>query len=93
MAHGLPGPDVEYGQNPVLTTTNATGYQLDRTYLLQSNVKLDIKIPWVNGLSITGNVSYDKTILNHKQWEIPWYVYTWDGVSMDANNVPILVKG
>ncbi len=91
--NGLPGPDVEYGQNPVLTTTNATGYLLDRTYLLQSNVKLDIKIPWVEGLSVTGNVAYDKTILNHKQWEKPWYVYTWDGVSYDADKVPVLVKG
>lgn len=91
--NGLPGPDVEYGQNPVLTTTNATGYQLDRTYLLQSNVKLDIKIPWIDGLSVTGNVAYDKTILNHKQWEKPWYVYTWDGSSYDANKVPVLVKG
>jgi TonB-linked SusC/RagA family outer membrane protein len=91
--NGLPGPDVEYGQNPVLTTTNATGYQLDRTYLLQSNVKLDIKIPWIDGLSVTGNVAYDKTILNHKQWEKPWYVYTWDGSTYDANKVPVLVKG
>ncbi|HXS55460.1 MAG TPA: TonB-dependent receptor [Hanamia sp.] len=91
--NGLPGPDVEYGQNPVLTTTNATGYLLDKTYSLQSNIKLDIKIPWVNGLSVSGNVSYDKTILNHKQFEKPWYVYTWDGSTYDDNKVPVLVKG
>jgi TonB-linked SusC/RagA family outer membrane protein len=91
--NGLPGPDVEYGQNPVLTTTDATGYLLDRTYDLQSNVKLDVKIPWIDGLTISGNVSYDKSILNHKQWEKPWYVYTWDGVSYDANHTPVLVKG
>ena len=91
--NGLPGPDVEYGQNPVITTTNATGYQLDKTYILQSNLKLDITIPWVKGLSISGSVSYDKNILNHKQFEKPWYVYTWDGLTKDANNVPVLVKG
>lgn len=91
--NGLPGPDVEYGQNPVLTTTNATGYLLDKTYLLQSNLKLDITIPWIEGLSVTGTASYDKSILNHKQFEKPWYVYTWDGTSYDANNVPLLVKG
>ena len=81
--NGLPGPDVEYGQNPVLTTTDATGYYLDKTYLLQSNIKLDITIPWVDGLSVSGTVGYDKTILNHKQFEKPWYVYTWDGVTRD----------
>jgi len=91
--NGLPGPDVEYGQNPVLTTTNATGYLLDKTYSLQSNVKLDIDIPWVEGLSITGMASYDKSILNHKQFEQPWYVYTWDGVTKDQSGTPVLVKG
>ncbi|MEJ7678626.1 MAG: SusC/RagA family TonB-linked outer membrane protein [Segetibacter sp.] len=77
--NGLPGPDVEYGQNPALTTTDATGYLLNKTYLLQSNVKLDITIPWVDGLSVSGVASYDKTILNSKQFEKPWYVYTWMG--------------
>src|SRR5665647_1778509 len=91
--NGLPGPDVEYGQNPVLTTTSATGYLLDKTYLMQSNIKLDIKIPWVDGLSISGTVGYDKTILNHKQLEKNWYVYTWDGQTYDANKVPVLVQG
>ena len=91
--NGLPGPDVEYGQNPVLTTTNATGYLLDKTYLLESNLKLDITIPWIKGLSLSGTASYDKNILNHKQFEKPWYVYTWDGTSYDDNNVPLLVKG
>jgi len=91
--NGLPGPDVEYGQNPVVTTTDATGYQLDKTYILQSNLKLDINIPWVKGLSVSGNVSFDKNILNHKQFEKPWYVYTWDGLTYDANQVPVLVKG
>ncbi|WP_026260353.1 SusC/RagA family TonB-linked outer membrane protein [Segetibacter koreensis] len=91
--NGLPGPDVEYGQNPVLTTTNATGYYLDKTYSVQSNVKLDVTIPWIRGLSVSGTVSYDKNILNHKQFEKPWYVYTWDGVTRDANNTPVLVKG
>ena len=31
--------------------------------------------------------------MNHKQFEKPWYVYTWDGTSYDDNNVPLLVKG
>ena len=91
--NGLPGPDVEYGQNPVLTTTDVTGYYLDKTYLLQSNIKLDITIPWVDGLSISGTAGYDKSILNHKQFEKPWYVYTWDGVTRDDSGTPVLVKG
>lgn len=91
--NGLPGPDVEYGSNPVVTVTDATGYTRDITYVLQGNVKLDIDIPWVKGLSLTGGVSYDKDIFNHKQFEKPWYLYTWDGQTRDANGTPVLVKG
>ncbi|TKK72074.1 TonB-dependent receptor [Ilyomonas limi] len=91
--NGLPGPDVEYGQNPVLTTTDATGYLQDKTLALQTNVKLDITIPWIKGLSVTGLASYDRSVLNHKQFEKPWYVYTWDGVTRDENDIPVLVKG
>src|SRR5699024_55195 len=91
--NGLPGPDVEYGSNPVVTVTDATGYTKDLTYVLQGNVKLDIDIPWVKGLTLTGVASYDKNIFNHKQFEKPWYLYTWDGQTRDANGIPVLLKG
>lgn len=90
---GEPGPDVEYGQNPVLTTTNATGYYNDKTYVLQSNLKLDVTIPWIEGLSLTFNANADKNLNNTKQFTKPWYVYTWDGQTMDENGTPVLVKG
>jgi TonB-linked SusC/RagA family outer membrane protein len=77
--NGDPGPDIEYGDNPVVTTTSATGYDLGKTYVLESNLRANIKIPWVEGLSLTMNGSFDKNILFHKKWETPWYLYTWDG--------------
>lgn len=91
--NGLPGPDVEYGSNPVVTVTDATGYTRDITYVMQGNAKLDINIPQIKGLSLSGIVSYDKNITNHKQFEKPWFLYTWDGQSKDANGTPALVKG
>ena len=91
--NGKPGPDVEYGSNPVVTVTDATGYDKDKRYIMQSNMKLVINIPWVTGLSITGNASFDKDFLNRKRFQKPWYLYSWDGVTYDANNVPLLVAG
>ncbi len=76
---GNPGPDIEYGFNPVVTVTNATGSDDDRLYSLESNVRLNIKIPWVKGLSLQGNGSYDKAFRYHKRFETPWYLYTWNG--------------
>ncbi len=91
--NGLPGPDVEYGANPTVIVTDATGYDKDKRYIMESNMKLDITIPWVKGLSITGNASIDKNFQNRKRFQKPWYLYSWDGTSYDANNEPILVAG
>ncbi len=76
---GEPGPDIEYGNNPVVTTTDATGYDKDRYYVLESNLRLNVAIPWVQGLTVTGNASFDKTLRFRKRFETPWYLYTWDG--------------
>ncbi len=76
---GTPGPDIEYGDNPAVTTTDATGYDLDKRYILESNLRTVIAIPWVKGLSVTANAAFDKNFSFHKKWETPWYLYSWDG--------------
>lgn len=90
--NGFPGPDIERGENPAVMATDATGYDRQISYRLQTNVKLDISIPWVNGLSFLSNASYDRSIDNNKVWQTPWMLYYWDG-SYDANNEPILSGG
>jgi TonB-linked SusC/RagA family outer membrane protein len=77
--NGDPGPDIEYGHNPAVTTTDATGYNDDKNYYLETNLRLNVKIPWVEGLSVQGNFSFDKRFRYQKVWETPWYLYTWDG--------------
>jgi TonB-linked SusC/RagA family outer membrane protein len=86
--NGDPGPDIEYGHNPVVTTTDATGYNDDKNYYLETNLRLNVKIPWVDGLAVQGNFSYDKRFRYQKVFETPWYLYTWDG-----NPDYITVKG
>lgn len=85
---GTPGPDIEYGDNPAVTTTAATGYDMDKRYILESNLRAVITIPWVKGLSVTANGSFDKNFSFHKKFETPWYLYTWDG-----NADHVLTKG
>jgi len=89
--NGLPGPAIEYGANPTVLVTDATGYTRQRDYILQSNARLVVTIPWVKGLSITGNAAVDKTFNSTKQFRKPWDLYTWDKVSYDANNQPLLL--
>lgn len=89
--NGMPGPDIEYGDNPVVTGTDATGYDRDKEYFLQTNMRLNIDIPWVEGLSFTGNAAFDKNSRFRKLWQTPWYLYTFKG--FDENNEPILEAG
>jgi TonB-linked SusC/RagA family outer membrane protein len=88
--NGLPGPAIEYGANPAVLVTDATGYKKQRDYILQSNVKLLVTIPGVKGLSITGNASVDKTFISTKNFRKPWYLYTWDKVTLGADGKPLL---
>ena len=91
--NGMPGPDIEYGDNPVVISTDATGYDKDKYYALNSNLKLNVKIPWVKGLSLSANAAIDKGFAFRKTWYTPWYLYTWDGSTMDDNGEPLLVRG
>jgi len=73
--NGLPGPDIENGENPVVITTNQTGYDRDTRDYFQTNGTLEIKIPGIEGLKITGTAAIDKTMQFNKRWETPWTLY------------------
>ncbi|MDR1937092.1 MAG: SusC/RagA family TonB-linked outer membrane protein, partial [Tannerellaceae bacterium] len=65
---GTPGPDLEYGDNPVVVSTDATGYDRDKKYVLNSNLRLDVEIPWIKGLFVSGNASFDKDFRFRKRF-------------------------
>ena len=90
--NGDPGPDIEYGYNSAVTVTDATGFNRDRLYNMESNLRLTINIPWIKGLTLVANGSYDKTFDFGKEFDTPWYLYSWDGITKDANGIPVLVK-
>ena len=91
--NGLPGPDIEYGNNPVVVSTKATGYAHDKRYIANTNFSLTFQVPGVDGLSLKGNAAIDKGIRFDKTFRTPWYLYAWDGTTVDANGEPVLVKG
>lgn len=90
--NGLPGPDIENGENPVVITTDLSGYNRDRRDLVQTNGTLEVLIPGVEGLKFTGTAAIDKQLRNTKQWQIPWFLYQ-RGVGFEADGVtPKLVQ-
>ncbi|GAB2542157.1 SusC/RagA family TonB-linked outer membrane protein [Spirosoma aerophilum] len=90
--NGQPAPDIENGQQPVLVTTSATGYDRDTRYYLQSNASVNITNPWVPGLKLTGSVALDKYIQQGKRWQTPWFVYSWDYTSYDPTTKEPLLQ-
>lgn len=90
---GTPGPDIEFGDNPVVICTDQTGYDRDKRYVLNGDFGLNIQIPYIQGLSLKLGASFDKTFRFRKIWQTPWYLYSWDGTSYGDNGLPLLQKG
>jgi len=88
--NGLAGPDIQTDDNPVVMVTDVPGYDKRNNYIMESNLKLNVKIPWVKGLSVTGNASIDKNFGTQKVWRTPYYLYTWDKISLDTDGMPLL---
>lgn len=91
--NGMAGPDIEFGDNPVVICTDQTGYDRDKRYVLNGDFGLNIQIPYVTGLSLKLGASFDKTFRFRKIWQTPWYLYSWDGTSRDESGQPILQQG
>ncbi len=90
---GNPGPDIEYGDNPAVVATDQTGYDRDKVYNLQATLRLDINIPWVKGLSLNSSAGLDQTFRVNKRFETPWFLYNWDGTSLNPDGTPQLLRG
>jgi TonB-dependent starch-binding outer membrane protein SusC len=91
--NGEAGIDIENGQNPVLITTGATGYDRNKRDYFQTNGQVEIRNPWIEGLKITLQGAVDKFNGRTKRWQTPWYLYNWDKISFEADGkTPKLTK-
>ena len=91
--NGQPGPDIENGEQPVVITTNQTGYDRDTRYYFQTNGRIEITNPWIAGLKFTGNVAFDKYIQQGKTFTKPWSIYSWDYSTYHADGkTPLLTQ-
>ncbi|QGY45149.1 SusC/RagA family TonB-linked outer membrane protein [Maribellus comscasis] len=84
---GEPGPDIEYGDNPVVTSTLQTGYDDTKDYKNQLTFKGTITPSMVKGLTIQGAYTYDVINTYNKVFQKPWILYyaNWDSAVRDAN--------
>ncbi|GAA4207531.1 TonB-dependent receptor [Pedobacter jeongneungensis] len=91
--NGKPGRDIEYGYNPVVSTTDLTGYNKDVRDYFQTTGKVEVKIPGVEGLKVTGTAAIDKYSGRQKNWQLPWTLYDWDKKTFEADGVTPVLTG
>lgn len=92
--NGLPGPplDPTTQNNPLVQSTETAGINKNDNYVLNFNGKLQIKIPWIEGLTWTSTGALDKGISYTKNFSKKYALYKWDGVTLDKDNNPYLVS-
>jgi len=93
--NGLPGPplDATSQDNPVVQATPDAGRDESDNYVFNVNAKLNIKIPWVKGLSVTATGAIDRGLDYQKDFSKLYSLYTWDGSTLGSDGLPSLVKG
>ena len=90
--NGKPGPDIENGDNPAVIATDAGGYDNNNNTYLQTNFDVDVEL--LQGLTLKLSAAFDKNFTRAKRFEKPWYLYTWDGSTMESDGTtPRLEKG
>lgn len=88
--NGLPGPDIEYGYQPMVTPSFIPGFNDNKRYQGNVMVSADFKIPGIDGLSLSGYYAYDKTFGRTKLWEKPYTLYQLDEAAyLNAGNTGI----
>lgn len=85
--NGLPAPAIENGVNPVVTATPASGKDKTQTWFFQSTLGMELdNIAKVEGLSLSGNLSFDKSFANRKNFQTPFTLFNFSG--FDNNGDP-----
>ena len=75
---GEPAPDIENGDNPVVTSSFAGGKNEQDTYRLQNFLQATISPPFVPGLKLSASVNYDLSNYYRKRFYQPWNLYFAD---------------
>jgi TonB-dependent starch-binding outer membrane protein SusC len=75
FSNGLLWEGKDNGNNPLMMVSDAGGKTEKKTNVYQSMATFEIKIPKVDGLSIDGWYSIDKSHSNERRQQYPWTVY------------------
>lgn len=85
--NGLPGPDVERGDQPLVISSFEPGYDDDKLFRSYNTLSANFKVPGVEGLSLSSYYAYDIYFRKRKLFERPFMLYQLDeGAYLAAGN-------
>lgn len=74
-SNGLPSAGVESGLNPILLPTDVRGTNVQPTTVANSTLNFEYKMPFLEGLSLKGFYSEDRSFKSTKKFDVPYSVY------------------
>ena len=76
--NGLPGPDIERGDNPVVISGPEPGWDDITTHRLNTTLRASIDVPFISGLSFSGYYNYEKYYRERKHFMRRFNLYALD---------------
>lgn len=76
--NGLPGPDVERGDQPLVISSFEPGFDDDKRYRSNNTLSANFKVPGVEGLTLSSYYAYDIYFKQRKLFERPFMLYQLD---------------
>ena len=76
--NGLPGPDIEFGYQPMVMASDQTGFDDDKRFRSNNIFSAKLKIPWVEGLSASSYFAYDLYFQKRKLFQKPFTLYSFN---------------
>lgn len=91
---GEPGPplDPTVQNNPAVQAKPDAGLLEGENYVFNVNSKVNIKIPWVQGLTFTATGSIDRGINYTKSFSKRYELFSWNGTTVNDQGIPILTS-
>ncbi|PXX31181.1 TonB-dependent receptor [Arenibacter sp. ARW7G5Y1] len=78
-SNGLPTAGVENAQNPIILPTAIPGTDNQETTVVNTTLNFEYSLPFLDGLSLKGFYSEDKSLHSIKRFVVPYTVYQIDG--------------
>ncbi|MEX0779905.1 MAG: TonB-dependent receptor [Balneolales bacterium] len=82
--NGLPGPDIEYGDQPMVSASDQTGFDEDNRFRSNNIFSGNFKVPGIEGLALSSYFAYDTYNRDRSLFQKPWILYNLDETSYFA---------